>query len=64
MARKKGSCTNKYAIYKGDEFVAVGTASEIAEQLGIKPDTVRWWSYPSAQKRNRGNARTAIKLCS
>ena len=62
MARKKGSCSKRYAIYKGDELVGFGTAEELASQLGIKPDTVRWWSYPSAQKRSCGNARVAIKI--
>lgn len=62
MARTAGACSRRYALYKGDEFVALGTAAEIAAQIGVKPDTVRWWSYPSAQKRNRGNARIAIRL--
>ena len=62
MARTKGSGKTRYAIYKGDDFLALGTADELAEQLGVKPDTVRWWSYPTAQARNKGNARTAIRL--
>lgn len=42
----------QYVLYKGDDIVAMGTAEEIAEELGIKPDTVKWYSYPSAQRGN------------
>ena len=45
----------QYAVYKGDEFVALGTAEELAKKLGCKPDTIRWYTYPSAKKRTRKN---------
>ena len=44
-----------YAVYKGDEFVAMGTAKELSKELGCKPDTIRWYTYPSAKKRTRRN---------
>lgn len=30
----------EYALYKGDELLAMGTKREIAEQLGVSPSTV------------------------
>lgn len=40
-----------YALYRGDEFIDVGTADELAERHGIKPESVRWMSTPSYHKR-------------
>lgn len=39
-----------YAAYRGDELVAIGTVEELAEVLGVKPRTVRWYATPSAKK--------------
>ena len=41
----------EYAVYQGDKLLAVGTADECAEELGIKPETVRWMTYPTAKRR-------------
>ena len=41
----------RYALYRGDEFVDVGTAEEIAERQGIRPESVKWMSTPSYHKR-------------
>lgn len=51
-----------YALYKGDEFIGVGTAEELAEMLGVKPSTVDWYSYPIAKQRNKGKCKIAIIL--
>lgn len=58
---------SEYAVYQGDELIAIGTAKECAETLGILPETVRWMSYPTARKRTANRkrpdrARTAIRL--
>lgn len=31
-----------YAIYKGDEFVDIGKASELAEKYGLQLKTIYW----------------------
>lgn len=49
----------EYAFYDGEDIVADGTLEEIAEQTGLKIDTVYWYSSPSAQKR--GN-RVLVKI--
>ncbi|KPJ21806.1 hypothetical protein [Streptococcus phocae] len=48
-----------YAIYKGDKFIDVGTKREIADQLGITPNSVTFLASPSHKKRSP-NDRFAI----
>ena len=45
-----------YALYKGDEFITTGTAFDIAKVRGVKVDEIKKYTYPSWQKRNKGNA--------
>jgi hypothetical protein len=40
-----------YAVYKGDEFLCVGTSEECAEYLGILPRTVRYYSYEKYKRQ-------------
>ncbi len=52
----------EYAVYKGEEILALGTAKEIAKQLNVKEKTVYFWCMPSHHKRNKKNAKFAIRL--
>ena len=57
----------EYAVYKGDLFVCIGTVNECADQLGVKPETIRYYTTPAykrkVQKRNNAlNYLTVIKL--
>ena len=47
---KKGKYNKEYALYNGDEFVAVGTIKEISEMTGIKYSTIRMMK--SCTKKN------------
>jgi hypothetical protein len=47
MARKKGL----YSVYKGDEMIALGTAKECAEQLGIKDKSVICYASDSHKRK-------------
>lgn len=40
----------EYAVYKGDDLLAIGTVSELAKALDIKESTVKWYLSP---KNNR-----------
>ncbi len=40
-----------YAVYKGDKFIYMGTKEECAEHLGVKRDTIVFYSSPTYQKR-------------
>ena len=42
----------EYAVYKGDEIVAIGSVKEIAEQLNVKETSVYFWKSPANHKRN------------
>lgn len=46
-----------YAIYKGDEFITLGTAYQCAEYLGITVKHVQWMTSPTCKKRNKGGLR-------
>lgn len=36
----------EYALYKGEQLLAMGTKREIAEQLGVSPSTVGYYGTP------------------
>ena len=52
----------EYAVYKGEELLAIGTADELAELFGVTPKTIRWMTYPTNYKRDKGNRKIAVKL--
>ncbi len=52
----------EYAIYKGEKFIAEGTADELAKLLNVKPTTIKWWSRPVNSRRDKGNRKIAVKL--
>jgi hypothetical protein len=55
---------NEYALYVGDNYIADGTAKQIAEKMCVKIKTVWFWQTPSYAKR-RGKyekAKFLIKL--
>ena len=45
----------RYALWRGDRCIDIGTAKQLAERHNIKPKTVYWLASP-ANKR-RGNNR-------
>lgn len=59
--RKKGrEMSELYAAYRGDELVAIGTVEELAEILGVKPRTVRWYATPTGKKRAERSKRARL----
>lgn len=40
-----------YAMYKGEECLAIGTIKELAEKLGVKEDTIYFYTTPTYKKR-------------
>lgn len=41
----------EYAVYKGEDFIAVGTKLELAKELNVKPETIKFYTTPSYQRR-------------
>jgi hypothetical protein len=60
---RKQSC---YALYKGDEFIDLGTITELSQRLNIKEQTL--WFYTSkvyekrSEQKNSDNLRILIKI--
>lgn len=52
----------EYAIYKGDKFIMIGTAEEIAKKMNIKKSTVYFWCSPAYKKRGTYNKKIVIPL--
>ena len=53
----------EYAVYKGENCIGIGTKRELAEQFGVREETVAFWSTPTQARRNTGgNRKIAIKL--
>lgn len=40
-----------YALYDGEQIEAEGSIGEIAEETGLKRQTIRWYGTPVGQKR-------------
>lgn len=43
--------TKVFAAYRGDTYLMTGTKFQLAEYLGVEPDTIKWYSTPSYRKR-------------
>ena len=53
----------EYALYKGEEIIAMGTKREIAKQLGISVRSVTCYGTPSYAKRtNEKYGRRLVEL--
>lgn len=52
----------EYALYKGEELLAMGTKREIAEQLGVSASTVGYYETPVYARRTSENGGRLVKL--
>lgn len=43
---------NTYAIYKGDEFIDLGTIKELSKKHNISEKTLYYYTMPSYKKRS------------
>lgn len=44
----------EYALYKGDEFIDLGTIQEIAKRQKVAPNTIRYYQTPEYKSRGLG----------
>ena len=51
------SRVKEYAIYKGDQFITLGTAEECAKELNVSPETIRFISSNAYKKRSKSGNR-------
>lgn len=53
----------EYALYKGEELIAMGTKREIAEQLGVSVSTVGYYGTPVyARRTSESKGRRLVEL--
>ena len=50
-----------YALYKGDNFLSVGTINEISEETNKTVDSLRWMTHPAYTKRC-GDSKKRLRL--
>ena len=48
--RPRGS-KYEYALYKGEEFLDIGTAVFLANKFGLKEKTIRWLAFCRRKER-------------
>ena len=54
----------EYALYKGEECLAIGTIKEIANKMKVKEETIYFYTTPTYKKRCKKskNRRELIKV--
>lgn len=52
-----------FALYRGDEFVDLGTKKELAKRMGVSVSTITFLASPANAKRNAtGNRLMAYRI--
>ena len=54
------TCKHIYALYRGEELLGVGTATELAKAHGVKPETIYFYSMPSYKRRFKNDSRRLV----
>lgn len=52
----------EYAVYKGDQFIDLGTTDYLANKFGVPRKTIWYWTAPAYWKKNKGNSLVAIRI--
>lgn len=52
----------EYALYRGDEFLKIGTLEELANYLKVERRTILFYASPTYLKRHNGNGYVVVKL--
>lgn len=53
---------NVYALYKGDTFLELGTAKELANYLNVKESTIRFYITKTYKKRRKDSNNSFIVI--
>lgn len=51
-----------YALYKGEEILAIGTIKELSDKFDVKRKTLLFYQTPVNKKRDKGNRRVLVKI--
>ena len=58
---KAKNTTKQYALYRGDDFIMIGTLAEIAKKLGVNEQTVKFYGTPTYYRRTNGNGYVLVE---
>lgn len=53
----------EYALYKGEECLAIGTIEEIAKQMKVKYRTIYFYTMPTYKKRCKNSKNRLTMVC-
>ena len=53
---------NDYALYKGDEFIDLGTIKYLSKKYNLAEKTLRYYAMPTGRKRAGKNGYIVIKI--
>lgn len=53
---------NEYALYKGEDLLAIGTIKEIADKMKVGIRTIYFYQTPTYKNRGKDNRRVLVKL--
>ena len=51
-----------YAIYKGDEFIDLGTAEELAIKMNTSKKTIQWYAGSNRWKNKKNKKKNSITV--
>jgi len=52
----------EYALFKGEQMVAIGTVEEIAQERGVKPKTIHFYMSRAYQRRAKSEVNNRLQL--
>lgn len=52
----------EYALYKGEDLIQFGTRKELADFLGVKESTIRFYESPAYQRRHSGSGLAVVEI--
>ena len=52
----------EFAMYKGEDLIAIGTLEELAEKFNVKLTTIKYYATPSARRRYGGRGTCLVEL--
>ena len=62
MGRRRGGSHTRYALYKGEELLCIGTAAELAIRLGVELKTIYFYASEANKRRDNGNRLVAERI--
>lgn len=52
----------QYAVYKGEDLLAMGTAAECGKQLGVATQTIYGFATRGRENKNEDNRTIAVEM--